>query len=236
MKKYKNIYKKYPFIITVGLFLVIIVQLIYYFNPQFQFSPAKKAGNPIYSSIDVLTLKGWTEQVKFLENITVKNATLSLNNTSGHAKDGYFNYVNRTDAIPYKKGMEIELRLKKTKGDKVSVNFATAIPENNNEWWTMQKGIEVRVLDDGDIYLNHYVEDRKNKDELYYIGFLPKDGFITLDFSEDRILSVQDKEGNEIGAAMFDKDPFEGVGSLYPGLSAGPESALEVSRFKIQVP
>lgn len=226
MIKEKNISKRnFPILIICLLFLIIIVQLIYYLKPE-------KTTN----MRNILQLSGWTSQVKFLENIKFQNGILSLDNTFGHVKDGFFNYINRIDPVSYKKGMNIDLQLKKTKGDKISVNFATSISENRNDWWTMKRGVEVQVMDNGNIYLNHFVEDRKNKDELYYVGILPDDGFITLDFAEAGIVSIKNKKGDELGAVMFDKDPFEGVSSFYLGLRAGPNSILEVSHFRILTP
>lgn len=226
--------KKY---IIVILSVIIVFQLIYYFNPQFRFFPAKKMEKmKNASSMDALLLKGWKEQVAFLENVKLDKNILSLDNTFGHVKGGFFNYINRMDPISYKKGMGIELQLKKTKGNKISVNFATSISENKNNWWTMEKGIEMQVIGDGDLYLNYFVNDRKNKDELYYVGILPNDGFIVLDFEEDGTVSVKDKEGNELGVTIFDKNPFEGISSFFPGLAAGPNSAFAISHFRILTP
>lgn len=226
--------KKY---IIVVLSIIIVFQLIYYFNPQFRFFPAKKTEKmKNVSSMDALLLKGWKEQVAFLENIKVDNNILSLDNTFGPAKDGFFNYINRTDVIIYKKSMSVELQLKKTKGERISVNLATSIPENKSDWWTMERGIEIQVIEDRDLYLNYFVNDRKNKDELYYVGILPDDEFIVLDFEEDGTVPVKDREGNELGVAIFDKNPFEGISSFYLGLAAASNSALEISHFRILTP
>lgn len=230
MKKQKNQHKHFPLIITIILFLIIILQLIYYFNPQFRFFSAKKSGETTQSGIDALKLKGWTEQVKFLENIIIGNGILKLDNTFGHVTSGNFSYVNKMDRIQVGSNFQADIRLKKIKGKTMSFNFLTSLPENTNDWWTIRNGLEL-IVDENTLYVK-LVGSKKNVSEIFHIGEVPQSGKILIDFS-GKFISVKDEYDSAIGTAIFEEDPFEGEKEIYLGLTVGADGIAEISKFTL---
>ncbi len=211
------------------LVVIIILQLLYYFNFPPWFFPVKKAEKPVYSSIDVLTLKGWTEQVKFLENITVLGGILSLDNTFGHAVSGNFSYVNRIDALPIATNMHIDIQFKKIEGKAITVNFATSLPENAQDWWTMEKGMELIISDGNLIHLQSFGKEVRSN-EIFNIGELPQSRRILIDIL-DGFISVKDEGESVLGSAVFENNPFEKAKKLYFGITVSAGGIAEIERF-----
>lgn len=229
----KNAGKKILLIFLILLFLTIIGKIGQYF---FLKSPLKQttstAQKPPWEVIDVLQLPEWKTNTDSASNIKFQNGMLTLDNTFGRVKDGYYSYNNRAYTFPVSEKLEVALQFFKRIGNEAGVRFATKLPQDENDRWSSIRAVDIVLLGkENNLYIKFY-DTEKNISEIFLIGEMPNDGKITIKIIENKI-SVFDSQSALLDRISLTEKPFNG--KIAFGVTAGPKSIIEISQFLVNL-